>query len=61
MGLRDEGEVPLIPTATLAAFAVAPPDATIEEVDDVNHYMIMLGPAAPALAAAIRPGLPDRS
>jgi hypothetical protein len=61
MGLLDESEAPLIPTATVAAFAVAPPDVTIEEVDDVNPHMIMLGAAAPAFAAAIRRGLPDRS
>lgn len=56
-GLQDETEAPLIPADTLAAFAAARPDATIEEVGDVNHYTITLGAGAGAVAAAIRRAL----
>ena len=35
---------PLIPADTLHAFAAAYPSVRIEEVADVNHYTLIMGP-----------------
>ncbi|HEY6763035.1 MAG TPA: alpha/beta hydrolase [Baekduia sp.] len=42
----------LIPAPTLAAFAAAHPDAHVEDVADVNHYTLLIGPAGSARVAS---------
>jgi pimeloyl-ACP methyl ester carboxylesterase len=51
-GLLNDDRVQ-IPEEALRAFRDAVPHATTELVDDVNHYMIVMGAGAPRVAAAI--------
>lgn len=50
-GLLDTD--PFIPADVLAAFKETQPEATVEEVPDVNHYTICLGQGAPAVADSL--------
>jgi len=50
-GLLDDD--PFIPLEALLGFKEAQPNATIEEVKDVNHYTIVLGAGAGRVAAAL--------
>ena len=50
-GLLDED--PFIPLEALLAFREAQPAATVEEVQGVNHYTIVLGDGADRVAAAL--------
>ncbi|MCW3013359.1 MAG: alpha/beta hydrolase [Solirubrobacterales bacterium] len=52
---------PLLPSAVVEEFSVARPEVQIDEVEDVNHYSILLGPGPGAgrVADAIRVALSD--
>jgi pimeloyl-ACP methyl ester carboxylesterase len=42
-GLRDEEDKPAITDAALDGFAAARPEASVERVQDANHYTVMFG------------------
>jgi hypothetical protein len=53
-GLRDEEDSPAIADAALDAFAAERPDVSVERVQDVNHYTVMLGAGhGPGLVADV--------
>jgi pimeloyl-ACP methyl ester carboxylesterase len=58
-GLFDDD--PLIPAGVLHAFAAAHPSVRVEEVQDVNHYTLVMGhsPGPRRVAAAIHAWLPS--
>jgi pimeloyl-ACP methyl ester carboxylesterase len=43
-GVLDEDDNPLVPRALIHEFVASHPQTDVEEVDDVNHYSILLGP-----------------
>jgi hypothetical protein len=57
-GVLDDDN-PLVPRAQLEEFVATHPHADVEEVDDVNHYSILLGPGPGAgrVTRAIRRAL----
>ena len=50
-GLLDAD--PVLPRPVVDAFAAAHPDSHIEEIPDINHYMLVLGATGPRRVAAI--------
>jgi pimeloyl-ACP methyl ester carboxylesterase len=58
-GLQDEADHPLIPGELLDEYAAAHPEAHVENVEDTNHYTLLLGQGhGPArVAAAFRAAL----
>jgi lipase len=54
-GLFDEEDAPMIAAADLRAFAAEHPEARVDEVEDVNHYTLVMGdsPGPGTVAAAI--------
>jgi pimeloyl-ACP methyl ester carboxylesterase len=55
-GLLDDDKV-MIPDSVLDDFLATRPEVTVELVDDVNHYTILMGAGAPRVAAAIAEAL----
>jgi pimeloyl-ACP methyl ester carboxylesterase len=58
-GLQDEADRPLLPQELLDEFAAAHPEAQVENVEDTNHYTLLLGqgPGPSRVAAAFRAAL----
>jgi lipase len=58
-GLLDEPDRPLIPREMLDEFAAAHPEARVENVEETNHYTLLLGqgPGPSRVAAAFRAAL----
>ncbi|MEA2350208.1 MAG: lipase [Thermoleophilaceae bacterium] len=58
-GLLDEADHPLIPREMLDEYAAAHPDARVENVEETNHYTLLLGqgPGPSRVAAAFRAAL----
>jgi lipase len=58
-GLMDEADHPLIPLELLDDFAAAHPEACVENVEETNHYTLLLGegPGPSRVAAAFRAAL----
>jgi hypothetical protein len=50
-GLLDTD--PVLPRPVVDAFAAAHPDAHIEEIPGINHYMLVLGATGPRRVAAV--------
>jgi hypothetical protein len=55
----DEADHPLIPREMLDEYAAAHPDARVENVEETNHYTLLLGqgPGPSRVAAAFRAAL----
>jgi lipase len=58
-GLQDEADRPLIPLEILDEFAAAHPEARVENVEETNHYTLLLGqgPGPSRVAAAFQAAL----
>jgi lipase len=58
-GLLDEADHPLIPREMLDEFAAAHPEAHVENVEETNHYTVLLGqgPGPSRVVAAFRAAL----
>jgi lipase len=58
-GMLDEEDRPLIPREMLDEFAAARPEARVENVEDTNHYTLLLGQGqgSSRVAAAFRAAL----
>jgi lipase len=61
-GLLDEAEHPFIPREVLDEFAAAHPEARVENVEETNHYTLLLGqgPGPSRVASAFRAALSER-
>jgi pimeloyl-ACP methyl ester carboxylesterase len=55
-GLLDDDKV-MVPDDVLAEFLAVRPQASVELVEDSNHYTILMGAGAPRVAAAIERAL----